>query len=93
VKERGVRFWEEATFDHELEENLGEANNLLETRFSKEHEEIINNNLGTITGRLVDRSLSQLVSDGLVLLLYDNPLGQCILVSLSEILRVKSKNM
>jgi hypothetical protein len=58
VKERGARFWEEAAFDHELEENLGEANNLLETRFSKELEEIIIINLGIITGRLGDRSLS-----------------------------------
>jgi len=48
VEGRGVKFWGDVSFDPELEENLGDVNGLLKTRFSKELEEIIEKNLNTI---------------------------------------------
>jgi ATP-binding protein involved in chromosome partitioning len=47
VEGRGLRFLGEVPFDPELEENIGDVEKLLETRFSKELEEIIKKSLET----------------------------------------------
>ncbi|MBE0520312.1 P-loop NTPase, partial [Candidatus Bathyarchaeota archaeon] len=40
VEDRGITFWGEIPFDTELEEAIGNVNNLLATQFGKKLEEI-----------------------------------------------------
>jgi len=45
TKEKGIKFWGDTPFDDHLEEIMGDANRLLETKFGKKLRELVEKNL------------------------------------------------